>query len=118
MGSFIDALRHYADFSGRSSRRAFGLYHLQMIALGVVIGLAEDMMGLAPADDVGLLTNLYLLVMLLPTVSICVRRLHDMGYGGGWVALTLVPLVGFVVYPMLFAWNRDDDNEYGPLVCT
>ena len=111
MNAFFDAMSRYADFEGRTSRLDFLMFHVVFIGLAVGLGLLEDMLGWAPADDVGLLVNVYFLLMLLPSISIGVRRFHDAGRSGWWYALVLVPLVGFVVYAVLFFLPPDGAGD-------
>ena len=63
----------------------------------------------------GLLSNLYTLGLLVPSVAVTVRRLHDIDRTGWWTLLMLVPVIGWIV---LIVFNATEgtgsDNRYGP----
>ena len=62
----------------------------------------------------GLLSGLYGVVTLLPSIAAAVRRLHDTGRHGGWLLVGLVPVVGGAV--LLYFLSRDSqagNNRYG-----
>lgn len=118
MGAYFDGLSRFLDFSGRASRREFGLFNLVSFGLVFVLVLLEDQLGMATTDETGLLVDLYLLFIFVPTLAISVRRFHDMGYAGLWVLTTFIPLVGFVVFFVLLFKESDHDNEFGPALTT
>ena len=109
---YLKAFRQYADFKGRAQRKEywmFALFNLViMIVLTLVGGGGEGGLG-----DV--LSGIYSLAVLVPSVAVTVRRLHDIGKSGWWMLITLIPLVGPLI--MLFFMVKDSQpgtNEYGP----
>ena len=61
------------------------------------------------------ISNLYILFILLPTISITVRRLHDTGRSGWWYFVTLIPFIGIIYLVVASLLNSDPfPNEYGP----
>ena len=58
---------------------------------------------------------LYTLAILLPSISVCVRRMHDINKSGWWLWIGLVPLVGGIVL-LVFACTEGTNgpNRYGP----
>lgn len=63
----------------------------------------------------GYITVLYLLAMLVPSIAVAVRRLHDVGKSGWFYFIGLIPLIGGIWPLMLFIKEGDrGDNEYGP----
>ena len=66
-------------------------------------------------DQAELLTGLYSLGVLLPSVAVTVRRLHDIGRSGWWALLMVVPVVGALIL-VIFALqdSQAEENEYGP----
>ncbi|TDK66075.1 DUF805 domain-containing protein [Sapientia aquatica] len=85
---YVSALSNYANFSGRATRKEywmFTLYNL-LISIGLmVIGRS--------AFHSDALYNLYSLAMLIPSIAVGVRRMHDIGRSGWWL---LVPIVNLV----------------------
>ncbi|MGH6878441.1 MAG: DUF805 domain-containing protein [Rhizomicrobium sp.] len=87
--NFTDTIsKHYVDFDGRVGRTQFWYY----IAVYVVLGLLVSIVGSVTFSGGGLRT-LYALALLLPTLGITARRLHDTGRTASWVLLLAVPWV-------------------------
>ncbi len=84
-------------------------------ALGVVDGFADLILITAGGYVIGILSGLYYLFILIPTVALWVRRLHDTGRSGWYLFLLLIPLVGVILF---FVFSCTDsqpgENSYGP----
>lgn len=95
-------LRNYAVFSGRASRSEFWWFFLfQLLVMLAVSMVSEKLTGLAN------------LALLLPSLAVGARRLHDIGRSGWWQLLMLSG-IGFLV--LLYWWvqpTADDDRSYG-----
>lgn len=94
---YLDPIKnHYADFEGVTGRRAFWMFALFnfLIYLGLTIVLS--IIHLYP------LAGLYSLALLLPNLSIGVRRLHDIGKSGWWLLVSLIPVLGAIYLIYLF----------------
>ena len=80
------ALRKYAQFSGRSPRREFWLFTLVvLIGSFVASGIDLALFGFSIEAN-GPLSIGFGLAVLLPGITVSVRRLHDRGWSGWWVA--------------------------------
>ena len=87
-------------------------YMIILIVLGIVDGIIGTQMG---GGGVGILTLIYLLGMLVPTLAVTVRRLHDMGKSGWWYFITLVPLIGGIwLIVLLVSDSQPGANAWGP----
>lgn len=118
MHEFTDVVRHYATFTGRTRRRTFWMFILTGILLAAGLALIDEALGLRVStrpDDDGLLVSLLTLALLLPTIAVTVRRLHDTGRSGSNLWLLLIPLFGWLT---LLAWLSEDgqpgSNKWGP----
>ena len=102
---------NYATFSGRASRPAYWWWFLfQVIVVGIVAGIIDGILG-----TWGVVTGLAGLALLLPTLAVSVRRLHDTNRTGWWILIGLIPLIGFIVLLIFYLQEGDaGDNEYGP----
>ena len=115
MECFIHALKNYANFSGRASRKEFWMfvlfYFLTLIAatfIDVLTGLFSEDAGL------GVFSGLLLLFYLVPSIALYVRRFHDLGHSGWWAILLFVPFVNIaaVIYIGFFK-GTEGPNDYG-----
>ncbi len=62
----------------------------------------------------GIISMIYLLVVLLPSLAVSVRRLHDTDRSGWWMLVSLVPLIGVVVLIVFFTQDSDRSaNRFG-----
>ncbi len=65
-----------------------------------------------------IILGIVMLALLLPSLAVAVRRLHDIGKSGKIILLFLIPLVNFVIAILLFVWALKDsdpkENQYGP----
>ncbi|MFS2037283.1 DUF805 domain-containing protein [Agrobacterium tumefaciens] len=97
MSAYLDAMRRYATFSGRSTREEFWYYHLVLLGL-TIGGLIIDVAIAGPREPQPLVSALIVMGHYVPSLAVIVRRLHDLGKSG-WLVLTcLIPLVGIVAF--------------------
>jgi len=112
--SFAEAIKdgfdHYATFNGRASRRAFWWWVLFALLVNVAANLTWR------ASDSTLPLLIIWLGLLLPNLSVSVRRLHDTNHTGWWVLLSLIPLIGLLFLVLIFFIDEGDEteNRYGP----
>ena len=115
MNWFLQALRKYATFSGRARRSEYWYFFLMYLLIFVLLAIVDGITGSFSAKSgVGLLSGVFALAMLLPSLAVGVRRLHDIGRSGWWLLIAFVPLIGGIVL-LLFAVKvgPPGDNEYG-----
>ncbi len=97
MTAYLDAMRRYTTFSGRSTRKEFWYYHLVLLGL-VIGGLIVDVAIAGPREPQPLFSALIIMGHYIPSLAVIVRRLHDLEKSG-WLVLTcLIPLVGIVAF--------------------
>jgi len=98
MNWYLQALKKYADFSGRARRKEYWFFVLFNIIISVVLTVCDVFMGTySAAASIGILTGIYTLAVLIPGIAVSVRRLHDTGRSGWWLLIVLVPLIGWIV---------------------
>lgn len=115
MNWYLDAWKNYANFQGRARRKAFWMFVLFNIIAILALGFIESMVGLRGDSGYGILSGLYSLAVLLPSLALAVRRLHDTGRSGWWILIGLVPLVGGIILIVLYALDSQPGaNQYGP----
>lgn len=116
MNWYLQVLKQYAAFSGRSRRKEYWLFVLFSTLISIVLVILDAMTGtLRAPSGLGLLSGIYALAVLLPSLGVSIRRLHDTNRTGWWLLLGLVPLIGPIVLIVFFASDSNPgDNEYGP----
>ena len=117
--SFFEAVAacfsKYATFSGRSSRAEFWWFALfNILAALMLLNLVASFAGAVAAQNVVVVYNLAILV---PTLAVGARRLHDMGHSGWWQVLHITGIGSVILFFwMMFAGNPDANRFGEPVV--
>ena len=116
MNWYIDVLKKYAVFSGRAQRAEYWYFVLFNILISFVLAVIDSTTGsFSPETGIGFLGGLYSLAILIPSIAVSVRRLHDTGRTGWWLLIFLVPLIGAITLLIFMIFDsHPGDNEYGP----
>lgn len=99
------AFAKYARFDGRASRSEYWWYYLGISLIGLVlyiplaIGAAAESTALVLVA--ALLFGVFFLAVIIPTIAVGVRRLHDGGYSGWMYLLGLIPGCGGIIQIVL-----------------
>lgn len=112
---FNRAIARFIQFGGRASRAEYWYFFLAVLLVNLALALLglvfnESVLG----DLMELLSSVFFLFVLIPSISIGVRRLHDINKSGWWYLLLLIPLIGPVVL-LYWAIQPGDahSNTYG-----
>lgn len=107
--SFVQAvqvcLRKYVDFEGRAARPEFWWFAL----FQVVVLVVAAMLGRA-------VYTIAALALVLPSLGVGARRLHDIGKSGWFLLIHLIPVIGILV--LIYFWvqpTQPESNNYGAL---
>ena len=103
MNWYMEALRKYATFEGRARRKEywfFALFNFLAILVLTVVDMAVGTFN--EQAEIGLFGGVYLLAVLVPSIAVTVRRLHDTNRSGWWFLLNFIPVIGSIVI-MVFA---------------
>lgn len=92
MNEYVAALKNYAIFSGKATRRDYWTFVLANLVISILISFFNSEM----------LNNIYSLALVIPSLAIGARRLHDIGRTGWWQLLWLVPIVGWIILIIFF----------------
>ncbi len=102
---------NYANFSGRARRSEYWYFTL----CNFLIALVLFALALAIGTIGNIIYFIYILAVLVPSLAVIVRRLHDVGKSGWFYFISLIPLVGAIWLIVLFATEGDSGaNKYGP----
>lgn len=117
--------KNYANFKGRARRSEYWYWTLfNMIVTAIITGANSGLANLLVNAGVGQffdttvfessLSFIWFAVTFIPSLAVCVRRLHDIGKSGWCVLLSFIPIVGAII---LLVWECRDSvpmpNEYG-----
>lgn len=95
-------MRNYAVFSGRARRKEYWMFVLFNALISILLGVVGTF------AHVPIIENLYSFAVLIPSIAVSIRRMHDVGKSG-WFCL--IP-----IYNLILACTdgQSGDNEYGP----
>lgn len=102
----------YATFSGRAARSEYwGFALFSVIASSILTVIDTAIFG----SDFGVLGPIFSIAVLVPSIAVGVRRLHDLGRSGWWLLIILIPLIGILILLYFFVQKgTDGPNEHGP----
>lgn len=84
----VRPLKKYADFNGRAPRAEYWWFYLATIVVQIPLSIIDEAVG-----EWSPLSSLFSLAILLPTIAVSVRRLHDIDRTGWWLAAFFLPFV-------------------------
>ncbi len=101
---FLEPVKnHYFDFEGRVTRQAFWMFTLWYVIIYVALSIVSDEFAM-----------LFSLAVILPSLGLGARRLHDIGMSGWWQLIGIIPFIGWVAIIYLLAKQGvNGPNEYG-----
>jgi uncharacterized membrane protein YhaH (DUF805 family) len=112
---YTDVIKRYVDFSGRARRKEFWMFTLINAVIYLVLLAIDNLLGLDNRGSSGLLSGLYSLAVLLPSLGVTWRRLHDTNRSGWWILIGLIPCIGAIILIVFYATEGVvGDNQYGP----
>jgi uncharacterized membrane protein YhaH (DUF805 family) len=114
---YIDVLKKYAVFDGRARRKEYWMFVLFSAIASIILSILDKILGLdfGSGNSGGWLSSLYSLAVLLPTIGVAIRRMHDTNRSGWWILINLIPCIGWIWFIVLAAGEGvAGDNQYGP----
>ena len=116
MSWYLEVLQKYAVFDGRARRKEYWMFFLINIVVLAVLAAIDNLIGIRIHQaGFGLLQGLYSLALLIPSIAVTVRRLHDTGRTGWWILIGLVPVVGGIILLIFMVLDSEPGtNQYGP----
>ena len=115
---------HYVKFDGRASRSAYWWWALFVfIIVGIVANVLDGVFGLQQFREFngqmyaagGVISGLATLALLLPNLSVTIRRLHDTDRSGWWWFIVIFPVIGWIIYLyFMIARGTPGPNRFGP----
>jgi uncharacterized membrane protein YhaH (DUF805 family) len=100
---------NYVNFAGRSIRSEYWYWALFVVLGSIVARIIDAVIG------IGLFNSIFGLAVLLPSIAVGVRRLHDLDRTGWWLLLDFIPVIGWIVLIVWFCGRGTvGANRFGP----
>ncbi|MED1204026.1 DUF805 domain-containing protein [Heyndrickxia acidicola] len=108
---YLKVLNNYAGFEGRARRKEYWMFVLFNFIFELIVRIVDAIL-----HTHSLLPFLYGLAVLIPSLAVSARRLHDTGKSG-WVQLiNLIPVIGTIIFIVFMCQDSQDrPNKYGPV---
>jgi putative ABC transporter len=115
MNWYLHVLKNYATFSGRARRKEYWMFFLISALISIVLTLLDILLGTYSMEyEAGLFSGLYSLLILIPSIAVVVRRLHDTDRSGWWILISLIPLIGVIVlFVFICLDSQPGTNRFG-----
>ena len=115
MSWYLEVLRKYAQFGGRSRRKEYWYFFLFNFIISFALRFIDGLIGnLDPEIGMGLLGGIYSLAVFIPSIAVTVRRLHDTGRSAWWLLILLIPVIGMIVLIIFMLLDSNyEENQYG-----
>jgi uncharacterized membrane protein YhaH (DUF805 family) len=112
-------LSNYVTFAGRARRAEYWWFYLFTLLVGLATAVIDAVLNTAFNNEIGIVGTLTSLGLLLPTMAVTARRLHDTGRTGWWMLLPVVPLFATILvaaataFVTLFSTDTDGGLAIG-----
>jgi uncharacterized membrane protein YhaH (DUF805 family) len=109
--------RNYANFEGRARRAEYWYFYLCAMLLFIppyllfIVGAFQESMPLMIVS--GVVLAIIGFSLLLPTLAVFVRRMHDTGKSGWYFMLNFIPFVSLVAFIFTLLESDKFTNKYG-----
>ena len=113
MESYFRVLKKFSDFTGRANRREFWMFFACNFVVGIVFGILSriPILGII----IRIAAVLYSIAVLVPSLAVGTRRLHDTNRTGFFLLFALIPFAGIIIVLVLCALEgTPGENQYGP----
>lgn len=108
MNRYIQAIKNYVNFGGRARRSEYWSFVLINAFFVIVLSILDGFIGIR------ITSGLYSAFVLIPSISVQFRRLHDIDKSAWWLLISLIPIVGAVIL-LVFSLKAgtEGENRYG-----
>ena len=107
MNWYLHVWKNYATFDGRATRSEYWYFILFNTIISIALLIIDEI------ATGGILSIVYLLAILIPSIAVATRRLHDINKSGWWQLIALIPLIGLIVLIVFYCTDSKEDNQYG-----
>ena len=104
---YIDAFKKTFTIQGRSTRSEFNTFYFGSIVIAFILGFMDGMLGTITTSGDPIMGTIFNVAIIIPSFTICIRRLHDMDYKGWWI------LCPFVIIALVFWSGTVTEKRFG-----
>ncbi|EKY5004531.1 MULTISPECIES: DUF805 domain-containing protein [Citrobacter] len=101
MNWYLSVIKNYTGFSGRARRKEYWMFVLINMIICAVLNVIQAVIGM----ETPYISIIYSLGILLPSIAVAIRRLHDTERSGWWLLLSLIPIIGTIVIIVFLCQN-------------
>ncbi|SFS81705.1 DUF805 domain-containing protein [Lutibacter maritimus] len=115
MNWYLKVLKQYADFNGRARRTEYWMFVLFNMIFAIIAMVLDNVLGIAIGEiGYGPLYGIYTIAMIIPSLAVGVRRLHDVGKSGWMMLIALIPIIGAIwLFVLMVTDGNSSENQYG-----
>lgn len=110
MNEFKLALTHYANLNGRSTRREYWMFVLFYILILIGLYVIQSLIG---SNLIQLVIFIFQLAMLIPSLAVLIRRLHDVNKSGWFALLCFIPIINLYILYLLIQPSHPQSTQWG-----
>ncbi|MBY0027494.1 DUF805 domain-containing protein [Priestia aryabhattai] len=99
---YLHVLKNYATFRGRATRTEYWMFFLFNFIISCVLSAIEFM-----TENPTFLFTIYAVAVLIPSLAVTARRLHDIGKSGWWQLITIIPIAGSIFLLILLCLRSE-----------
>ncbi|EGT3574040.1 DUF805 domain-containing protein [Citrobacter amalonaticus] len=107
MNWYLSVIKNYTGFSGRARRKEYWMFVLINMIICAVLNVIQSVIGM----ETPYISIIYSLGVLLPSIAVAIRRLHDTDRSGWWLLLSLIPVIGTIVIIVFLCQNGTAGNN-------
>ena len=112
--NFFKVLKQYRKFKTRSTIKEFWLFHLISVVIIFILIIIDSSVDFKILGNIGVLTTIYSIFIFIPSLSVSVRRLHDVGKSGWTILFIIIPIIGIIWLLALFCRDTmPERNKWG-----
>ncbi|MGF7480665.1 DUF805 domain-containing protein [Providencia sp. SP181] len=122
MNWYLDVLRNnYANFEGRAKRKKYWMFTLFnpiiFLVLIILISISMDSYTVE-IGSIGYIASIILVIyslgIIVPSIAVTIKHLHDIDKSGWWYLISFVPFGGIVLFVFSILDGTPSNNRFGP----
>ena len=114
MNYYLTVLKKYAVFSGRATRAEYWYFTLINFVISLILNIFDKALHLNSIGNLGVLSLIYSLAVLIPGLAVTVRRLHDINKSAWMLLILFIPFIGAIwLLILMLLDSKSEGNKYG-----